>query len=413
MRAEIIAVGSELLTPFRVDTNSLYLAEKLMECGIRVGFKTIVGDSKEDIYKVLKDASKRAQLIITTGGLGPTADDLTREVVAEFLKRRLIFREDILYEIKENFKKRGLKMPEINIRQAFVIEGADVIKNSVGTAPGMWIDDEKIKIALLPGPPQELKPMVENFLLKKWKAFSKYVFSLKSLKVIGLTESETEEKILDLISGLKNPWVNILAIPGEIEINILARSQNSKEEAEDRAEELLEKLKERLKDYVFTEKKEKIEKVVGEMLKREGKTLSLAESCTAGYLSKRITDIPGSSQYFVGGIVCYSNEIKEKILGVEKEILEKHGAVSSQTAEAMLDGLFSTFKSDYAISITGIAGPDGGTKEKPVGLVYIGIGENGNKEVHKERFLGDRETIRWLSTQKALYYLWRKLKKIE
>ncbi len=410
MRAEIIAIGSELLTPYRIDTNSLYLTEKLMECGIRVGFKTVVGDSKEDIYKALKDSSKRVQMIITTGGLGPTGDDLTREVVSEFLKRELIFREDILEDIKMNFKKRGLRMPDINIRQAFVIEGAEVIKNEVGTAPGMWIEDERIKIAMLPGPPKELKPMVENFLIKKWKNLSKYIFYSGVLRIAGLTESETEERIMNLISGLKNPWITILAIPGQIEINVLSRSENSYEEAKDRAEEILLKIKERLKEYVFAESKTSLEEVVGKMLKEKGKTVSVGESCTAGYLSKRFTDVPGSSNYFIGGVSTYSNSSKMNLLGVKKETLQKYGAVSIETAEEMVKGLFELFKTDYAISITGIAGPEGGTEEKPVGLVYIGIGENGKIEVFKNRFLGDRESIRWQSTQRALYLLWRKLK---
>jgi len=410
MRAEIIAVGSELLTPYKLDTNSLYLTEKLMEVGIKVAYKTVVGDNREDLYKAIKDASRRVPIIIITGGLGPTEDDITREVVANFLKKELILKEEILEKIKRHFEVRGIKMPEINIRQAFVIEGALVMENNVGTAPGLWIDEEKIKIALLPGPPKELKPMVENVLIKELQKYGSYHYFSKTMRIVGLTESETEEKIEDIISGLKNPWINILAIPGQIEINILARGKNSVAEAEDRVNEVFEKIAERLKEYIFTYGKEKLEEVVGKLLREREKTLSVAESCTGGYLAHRITDIPGSSDYFERGVVTYSNEAKIEILGVNKETIENHGAVSKETALEMVNGIKKISGTDYAIAITGIAGPSGGTKEKPVGTVYIALSTPEETSAFRYRFIGDREKIKWQSTQQALYLLWKSLK---
>ncbi len=410
MRAEIIAVGSELLTPYKLDTNSLYLTEKLLEIGIKVAYKTVVGDSREDLYKAIKDASKRVPIIIITGGLGPTEDDITREVVANFLKKELILREDIVEKIKRHFEVRGIKMPEINIRQAFVIDGAFVMENDVGTAPGLWIDEEKIKIALLPGPPKELKPMVENFLLEKLKEYGSYHYFSRTMRIVGLTESETEERIEDIISGLKNPWINILAIPGQIEINVLARGKNSKAEAEDRVNEVFDKIAERLREHIYTYDKRDFEDVIGEMMRERGKTLSVAESCTGGYLSHRITNIPGSSNYFERGVVTYSNRAKVEILGVNKDTIKKHGAVSRETALEMVEGINRISKTDYSISITGIAGPSGGTKKKPVGTVFIGIISPEKKEVFRYRFIGDREKIKWQSTQQALYLLWKALK---
>ncbi len=410
MRAEIIAVGSELLTPYKLDTNSLYLTEKLLEVGIKVAYKTVVGDNREDLYKAIKDASRRVPLIILTGGLGPTEDDITREVVANFLKKELILKEEIIEKIKRHFEVRGIKMPDINIRQAFVIEGAIVMENNVGTAPGLWIDEERIKIALLPGPPKELKPMVENFLINELKKYGSYNYYSKTMRIVGLTESETEEKIEDIISGLKNPWINILAIPGQIEINILARGKNSIEEAEDRVNEVFNKILERLKDYVFTLDKESLEEVVGRLLKERGETLSVAESCTGGLLSNRITNISGSSTYFERGVVTYSNNAKMEILGVKSETLKEHGAVSRETALEMVEGIKKLSKTDYGLAITGIAGPTGGSEEKPVGTVFIALSTPQKSEAFKYRFIGDREKIKWQSSQQALYHLWKYLK---
>ncbi len=410
MRAEIIAVGSELLTPYKLDTNSLYLTEKLLEVGIKVAYKTVVGDNREDLYKAVKDASRRVPLIILTGGLGPTEDDITREVVANFLKKELTLKEEIIEKIKRHFEVRGIKMPDINIRQAFVIEGAIVMENNVGTAPGLWIDEEKIKIALLPGPPKELKPMVENFLINELKKYGSYNYYSRTMRIVGLTESETEEKIEDIISGLKNPWINILAIPGQIEINILARGKNSIEEAEDRVNEVFNKILERLKDYVFTLEKESLEEVVGKLLKERGETLSVAESCTGGLLSNRITNISGSSAYFERGVVTYSNNAKMEILGVKSETLKEHGAVSRETALEMVEGIKKLSNTDYGLAITGIAGPTGGTEEKPVGTVFIALSTPQKSEVFKYRFIGDREKIKWQSSQQALYHLWKHLK---
>jgi nicotinamide-nucleotide amidase len=410
MRAEIIAIGSELLTPYKADTNSLYLTEKLLELGIKTDYKTIVGDSRETLYKAIKDASKRVQLIITTGGLGPTEDDITREVVANFLKKELILHEDIVSEIKNHFSFRKLKMPDINIRQAFVIAGAEVFKNSVGTAPGQWYEDENIKIAILPGPPAEMKPMVENFLMKKLEGYSSFFYAFKSMRIVGLTESAVEEKIEDIISGLKNPWINILAIPGQIEINIMARGKESKDEAKEKIEPVFKNLKKRLKEYIYAEDKIDFEKIIGDMLKKSKRNIAVAESCTGGLLANRITNIAGSSKYFDRGVVSYSNKAKTDVLKVKKETIKKHGAVSEETAREMAEGIRKLSDTYYGIGITGIAGPSGGTMEKPVGLVYIAISTPEKTEVFRYRFIGGREKIKWQSSQQALYHLWKDLK---
>jgi nicotinamide-nucleotide amidase len=410
MRAEIIAIGSELLTPYKADTNSLYLTEKLLELGIKTDYKTIVGDSRETLYKAIKDASKRVQLIITTGGLGPTEDDITREVVANFLKKELILHEDIVSEIKNHFSFRKLKMPDINIRQAFVIAGAEVFKNSVGTAPGQWYEDENIKIAILPGPPAEMKPMVENFLMKKLEGYSSFFYAFKSMRIVGLTESAVEEKIEDIISGLKNPWINILAIPGQIEINIMARGKESKDEAKEKIEPVFKNLKKRLKEYIYAEDKIDFEKIIGDMLKKSKRNIAVAESCTGGLLANRITNIAGSSKYFDRGVVSYSNKAKTDVLKVKKETIKKHGAVSEETAREMAEGIRKLSDTYYGIGITGIAGHSGGTMEKPVGLVYIAISTPEKTEVFRYRFIGGREKIKWQSSQQALYHLWKDLK---
>lgn len=379
MRAIFIAVGSELLERDRIDTNSLYAAKKLREKGILMDMKITVCDNLENLTWIVKNAYKRAQLVVITGGLGPTEDDLTRESVANALKKDLVFKESIVDEIRETFLKRGIrKMPEINKRQAFIIEGAEVLSNNVGTAPGLYIDDESCKVLLLPGPPREMMPMFDKIFEEKIAPLSNFYIYTKSLKFSGITESETDSKIAEIYAKYKNPKTTILATPGLIEVHLIGRSKKSIDEAQASTDELAEKIKERMKDYLLTEKDISIEELIVNELRSRKTTLSIAESCTGGAFGDRITNIAGSSEIFLGGIIAYSNELKVNMLGVKEETLKKYGAVSKETAKEMAQGIRKKTGSDIGVSITGIAGPGGATIGKPVGLVFIHL--NSKKE---------------------------------
>lgn len=394
MRAIFIAVGSELLEKDRIDTNSLYIAKKLMEKGILMDMKMTVGDDLDHISWAVKNACKRAQLIIVTGGLGPTEDDLTREGVANALKKELIFKEKIVEEIRNIFQKRGIKMPDINTRQAFVIEGAEILENSVGTAPGQYIDDPNCKVLLLPGPPREMKPMFDRIFEKRIAPQSNYQIYTRSLKFAGITESETDTKISDLYSKYKNPKTTILASPGIIEVHLLGRSKKNHQEIIEKTDEIIEKIKKRLNEYFITEEDIPFEEFILQELRSKKLTLATAESCTGGGLGNRITNIPGSSDVFLGGIIVYSDEIKSSILGVKKDTLKKYGAVSAQTAKEMAQGVRKKTSADIGTSITGIAGPGGATKGKPVGLVFMHLStKNYEKGIYKI-FPGDRKVIK-------------------
>lgn len=379
MRAIFIAVGSELLERDRIDTNSLYVAKKLREKGILIDMKISVCDNLENLSWIVKNAYKRAQLLIITGGLGPTEDDLTRESVANALKKDLLFKESIVDEIRETFLKRGIRrMPEINKRQAFVIEGAEVLTNNIGTAPGLYIDDEICKVLLLPGPPIEMIPMFDKIFEEKIAPLSNFFIYTKSLKFSGITESETDSKIAEIYAKYKNPRTTILAAPGLIEVHLIGRSKKSIDEAQTLTDELAEKIKERMKDYILTEKDISFEELIVNELGSRQITLSVAESCTGGALGNRITNVPGSSEIFLGGIIAYSNELKAKMLEVKEETLKKYGAVSKEAAKEMAQGIRKKSGSDIGLSITGIAGPGGATKGKPVGLVFMHL--NSEKE---------------------------------
>lgn len=395
MRAIFIAVGSELLERDRIDTNSLYVAKKLREKGILIDMKISVCDNLENLSWIVKNAYKRAQLLIITGGLGPTEDDLTRESVANALKKDLLFKESIVDEIRETFLKRGIRrMPEINKRQAFVIEGAEVLTNNIGTAPGLYIDDEICKVLLLPGPPIEMIPMFDKVFEEKIAPLSNFFIYTKSLKFSGITESETDSKIAEIYAKYKNPRTTILAAPGLIEVHLIGRSKKSIDEAQTLTDELAEKIKERMKDYILTEKDISFEELIVNELGSRQITLSVAESCTGGALGNRITNVPGSSEIFLGGIIAYSNELKAKMLEVKEETLKKYGAVSKETAKEMAQGIRKKSGSDIGISITGIAGPGGATKGKPVGLVFMHLNsEKEDRGIYKI-FPNDRNVVK-------------------
>ncbi len=411
LSAEIIAIGSELLTPAKTDTNSLWLTEKLNEIGIEVKLKTIVGDDELRLEETIRDAVSRSHIVITTGGLGPTEDDITRKISAKALDRELIFREDLLENLRERFRGFGYEMPEKNRSQAFIIEGAEVLPNPNGSAVGMLLAFDNKFLVVLPGPPRELKPMFENFVLSKLKERAGEIFvRRKILRVSGMGESSLDELIAPIYTNYKNPQTATLFNKTEIEIQLTAQGK-TEYEANALNRELAEKISEKLGIAVFALNGEKMEEIVGRLLSERGETLSVAESCTGGLIGERLTEVSGSSAYFIEGVVAYHNEAKIRTLDVPEELIEKHGAVSAEVAEAMASGMQKRTGTDYAISITGIAGPTGGTEEKPVGTVFIGYSDKTRTKSLKLNLPGDRYLIRWRSSQAALDYLRRQILK--
>jgi nicotinamide-nucleotide amidase len=408
---EIMAIGSELLTPHFQDTNSLYLTRRLNELGREVSFKTIVGDDWNELTLCINDALSRSDLIIATGGLGPTRDDVTREAFAYVLNRKLLFREELLQRIRERFERRSLEMPDINKKQAYVIEGSEVLPNKNGTAPGLWLEREKKIIILLPGPPHELKPMFDDFVWPKLKKLKVEYASRAVLKTTGLTESEIESLIFDLYPKTPDVKMTILAYPGQIETHLTARSKKSQKKAAEKINELKEAILQKLQKNVFSQEGEELEQVVGYLLREDKKTLAVAESCTGGLVGHRITNVPGSSDYFIQGVIAYSNEAKKGLLSIPSDLIDKQGAVSYQVAQAMAQQVRKKAQADLGVGITGIAGPTGASHEKPVGLVYIALAWAEGCEVTKNLFLGKREAVKFQSSQKALDMIRRYLLK--
>jgi nicotinamide-nucleotide amidase len=411
LSAEIIAIGSELLTPTKTDTNSLWLTEKLNDIGVEVKLKTIVGDDAARLEETIKDALSRSDIVITTGGLGPTEDDITRKVSAKAVERDLVFDEEVLSEIRARFRSFRREMPETNKRQAYIIEGAEVLPNPNGTAVGMSLKIEEKFVVVLPGPPRELKPMFEKFVLPKLREAAGEIYvKRKILRVSGMGESAVDELIAPIYKEYKNIETSILFNRSEIEIHLAAQTESVRE-AEAILEELSGKISEKLGIAVFAMNGETMEEVVGKFLAEKGKTVSVAESCTGGLIAQRLTEVSGSSAYFIEGAVTYSNEAKIRTLDVPREIIETCGAVSLETAEAMAKGMREKAQTDFALSVTGIAGPNGGTAEKPVGLVFIGFADEKETKAVKINLPGDRYLIRWRTSQAALDLLRRKMLK--
>jgi nicotinamide-nucleotide amidase len=410
MDAEIIAVGSELLTPQHADTNSLYLTEKLNRLGILVRFKTIVGDSREDLAMVVRAGLARSPLVLLTGGLGPTEDDLTRDVVAEVLGRPLQEVPEIRQRIEERFRRLGRSMPENNLRQAQVPAGADWLENRNGTAPGIWIEHNHNLVVLLPGPPRELEPMFDSFCMPRLaRVASGERIQTRIYKVVGLPESEVDQRIAPIYRGYQNPSTTILASLGSIEVHLRARAA-SEDEAEDLLSKLGDKIELALGDHVYSTRGEDLEEIVGMYLVMRQKTLAVAESCTGGLLAERLTRVSGSSNYFLGGVVCYSYELKTKLAGVPAALLEAHGAVSKPVAQALAEGVRARTGASIGVGITGIAGPSGGSAEKPVGLVCVALADEGGTQVREFRFPGPRERVRHWASQMALEMIRRRIR---
>ena len=409
LTAEIIAIGSELLTPERTDTNGLWLTEKLNGIGIEVKLKTIVGDDDARLEETIRDAMKRSRAVIMTGGLGPTEDDITRKIAARAMNRRLLLNEKVLENIRTKFLSLGRQMPEINSRQAMVIDGAEVLDNPNGSAPGMYIEHEGRSVVVLPGPPREMRPMFETFVLPKLAAKAGDVRVVRRiLRVAGMGESAVDEKIAPVYTQYKNPQTTILFNRSEIEIHLTAQAKTERD-AELLLDGLAGQIEERLGHSIFAFRGETMEEVIGLRLAVAGFTLAVAESCTGGLISQRLTEVPGSSVYFMEGVVTYSNDAKTRSLGVDSELIVKHGAVSAEVAEAMAEGVRRRADTDFGIAVTGIAGPGGGSEEKPVGLVYIALSDDAHTEHRKLMLPGDRHLIRWRASQAALDLLRRRL----
>ena len=412
MTAEIIAVGSELLTPQRVDTNSLFLTRKLNERGIEVVRKSVVGDDSERLSAAIRQARQSSRLVILTGGLGPTLDDVTRDAASEAVGRGLIYHDYLVDLIRERFLRRGRKMPQVNRRQGYVLEGADILDNPKGTAPGQWLEDESGTLVLLPGPPRELEPMVERECLPRLERLeSPYRYRTLVMRVTGVPESELDERIGPIYSAEPGVAATILAAPGDIQIHLRACG-STEERAQAAAEVLAEKIEAELRDAVYARGVEPLEEIVGRRLRAMGCTVAVAESCTGGLLAQRLTSVAGSSDYFLGGWVSYGESAKKNWLDVPEATIDAHGAVSEETAAAMAASAKRKAGASIAVSITGLAGPKGGTDATPVGAVYIGVAHSaGQVEVFRRRFPGDRGFVRTLAAQTALELLLRQLRR--
>src|SRR3984957_3695017 len=402
MNAEIIAVGSELLTPYRQDTNSLWLTDALNRLGIRIIFKTVVGDSQAEMHSAFSQALGRAGIVIASGGLGPTDDDRTRQTVADLLGRKLRLDESIVREIEERFRRFARAMPEINKRQAMVPEGATVLPNPNGTAPGLWLGAGGRIIILLPGVPSELKSIFEAQVRQRLERISsdERLFT-RDLRVTGLGESDVETRVRPLYELYPDSETTILASPGAVQLHPRVWSRDAKQ-AEQILDEITKRMALALGEHLYSMHGEALEEVVGRILTENRATIAVAESCTGGLLAERLTNVPGSSIYFLGGVVCYSNELKANLLGVSPAIIESKGAVSSDVALSLAEGVRKLTGAKLGIAVTGVAGPGGGSPEKPVGLVYIGIADERGPRQKEFRFLGDRERIRLFASQAAL-----------
>ena len=413
MKCEIIAVGSELLTPFRQDTNSLYLTEKLNEIGVGVVFKTIVGDRKRDLVNAVRTALGRADLVAVMGGLGPTEDDLSREAVAEALGVGIRRDGQLVVALAARFAQRRIPMTDNNLKQADIIEGATVLPNANGTAPGLWLDTSynghRKLVMLVPGPPKECKALFADQCIPRLREILPVRHIAKRvLKATMIPESTADALLAPIYSTYKDVETTILAGNAEIQLQLFC-AKPSLELARHRVDELASKLEEALEEHLFSSTGETLEQIVVYYLELKQETLAVAESCTGGLLAQRITSISGSSRSFLGGAVVYSNELKADFAGVPPQLIANHGAVSAEVAEAMAQGIRRRVGASMGVGITGIAGPGGGTAEKPVGLVYVAVSYGNKTESRECNFSGDRDRIRLWASQQALDMIRRRL----
>ncbi len=408
LKAEIVAIGSELLTPHRTDTNSLWLTERLNSIGIVVMLKTVVGDDEPRMEETIRDALRRSEIIISTGGLGPTEDDITRKVFARVTNRQLTLNYEVLEEIRERFASRGYQMTPNNERQALIPRDATVLPNPNGSAPGILMEQEGKLIILLPGPPRENQPMFDNFVMPTLEKKSRGTrIAKRLLRVTGIGESALDDMIAPIYGQYTNPLTTILFTDSEIEIHLTATAE-SIQRAEELVDELTDKLEEKLGDNLYTTRGETLEEVMGQRLLLKRYTLATAESCTGGLIAERITQVPGASEYFVGSVVSYTNEAKTRLLGVPSEVIERQGPVSGEVAEAMARAIKERTNATIGVSVTGIAGPGGGTDAVPVGTVYIGLADDVGTFNRRLILPGDRHLIRWRASTAALEMIRRR-----
>jgi nicotinamide-nucleotide amidase len=406
MKACILAIGSEMLTPFRVDTNSLFITDRLNTIGYDVRLKAVVADDIGELATVISGVLAWADVLVVTGGLGPTEDDMTRDAVARVLQVPLDVDEAIVERLRERFARRGMTMPDINRRQAMVPRGASVLANPNGTAPGLWLEAERTAIVLLPGPPREMKPMLEAVIAERLAPKAKgHGLFRRVLKITGRAESEVDAQA----SPVYGPWTaqpipistTILAVLGQIELHLTAQAANQAA-ADAVLDAAVAQLRDALGPSVYSIDGRNLEQVVGDLLREGALTIAVAESCTGGLLASRLTDVPGSSAYMDRGVVCYSNRAKTDLAGVPEALIAQHGAVSEPVATAMAQGIRARAATNVGVGITGIAGPGGGTPEKPVGTVAIAAIVGDETRVRTFQFLGSREMVKFQAAQSAL-----------
>jgi len=411
--AEIIAIGSELLTPFRQDTNSLYLTEKLNELGVEVIFKTIVGDSRANLTQAATLALSRAHIVIFMGGLGPTEDDVTRESVADALGLELRREPEIVAALERRFAERGWKMAANNNKQGDVITGATVLPNANGTAPGQWItgkfEGEERIIILLPGPPHELKALFDEQCMARLQGrLPPQFIASRVLRVALMGESQCDARVAPIYKRYADVDTTILAAAGEIQLHLKTRAA-SLAAAQERLDDLVQKIEDELDDFVVSDNGDSLEQIVSYYLQMRNVTLAVAESCTGGLLAERLTSISGSSRYFLGGAVVYSNEMKTAFADVPPDLIDHYGAVSREVAVALAEGIRKRCGASLGVAVTGVAGPTGGSVEKPVGLVFHALASGNGTEVIERKFPGDRKRIRWFASTQALDMIRRRL----
>jgi nicotinamide-nucleotide amidase len=405
MKACIVAVGSEMLTPFRVDTNSLFVTERLNEIGYDVRLKAVVADDIVELAQVVGSALAWADLLIVTGGLGPTEDDITREAVAQVLDLPFDISDEVVERLQARFARRGMPMPDNNRRQAMVPRGATMLENANGTAPGLWLEHGRTAIVLLPGPPREMKPMLEAVIRDRIARTNGAGLFRRVLRLTGRAESDVDAHAGPIyrrwLSQTPPISTTILAVLGQIELHLTADA-TTRAVADRALDAAVDELQAAFGPAMYSTDGRTLEAVVGDLLRARQMTIAAAESCTGGLLASRLTDVPGSSDYVERGVVCYSNRAKTEMLGVAPALIETHGAVSEPVAQAMAAGILDRAGTNVAVGITGIAGPGGGSEQKPVGTVVIAAIVNDDKRVRTFQFMGNREMVKFQAAQSGL-----------
>jgi nicotinamide-nucleotide amidase len=416
MKTEIIAVGSEMLTPWRQDTNSLYLTERLNEIGVTVAFKSIVGDRRKDLVSAIRTALGRVDILAIMGGLGPTEDDLTREAVADALSLTLRRDAQLIAALHTRAAQWRIPMPPNNLKQADVLQGATILPNPNGSAPGQWLDTTfsgyRKLIMLVPGPPSECRPLFDAECLPRLRqVVPERHIAKRTLRAAMIPESQADKILAPIYTQYKDVETTILAHAGDIQLTLLC-SKSTLSSAQSRVDELASAMEEALDDWLYStggESADSLEQIVLYYLGLRVSTLAVAESCTGGMIAARITSVPGASRSFVGGAIVYSDDLKRVFANVQPGLIEKYGAVSQQVAEALAEGIRIRTGADLGLGVTGIAGPTGATETKPAGLVYIALSDGNKMECIEKNFRGDRARVRDFATQQALDLIRKRL----